>query len=83
MSNLNHLFTVEYSDIHTPVLQSGDQSVTYPLDQFVTLAPSAARLLQLRLTQVPSVSNHHQYTIDYLQQDGEQYSVSTAIIEFE
>ncbi|NQZ05721.1 MAG: hypothetical protein HRT35_01035 [Algicola sp.] len=84
-SNLNALFNVLYSEsvvVPTHTNSNGDRTA-YTLAEYVATTPNASQILQLKLIQAPETLKTHQFTIDYMHDDGQQFTVSTGVVTFE
>ncbi len=83
-SNLNVLFNVLYNEQATPRhTDNNGEHTAYTVAEYVESTPKATQLIQLRLNQAPGEIKTHQFTLNYMHNDGEQFSVSTAVITFE
>jgi hypothetical protein len=51
--------------------------------EYVATTPNATQILQLQLIQAPDELKTHQFSIDYMHDDGQQFSVSTSVVTFE
>ena len=83
-SNLNALFNVLYNQTLTPThTDSNGDRTAYTLAEYVATTPNATQSLQLKLIQAPDELKTHQFTIDYMHDDGQQFTVSTGVVTFE
>ncbi|MFV1984850.1 MAG: hypothetical protein ACC657_14990 [Thiohalomonadales bacterium] len=83
-SNLNDLFTVEYTHgtgVDADFYLNGVKK--YTLNEFVAAAPQGMRKIHLKLIQDPVISKIQNFKIEYTQTDGDYYEMFLENIIFE
>ncbi|MDH5694813.1 MAG: hypothetical protein OEZ47_17075 [Gammaproteobacteria bacterium] len=77
-SSLNNIFQIVYTDSDV----NGEKYKNKTLSEFIAQSPTAGENLQFILLEPPSLGNIHNFTVEYLLDDGDYFELTTGNIQF-